>query len=337
MFTKYKQGEAVARLKTDLKNKNPAMRDFPLFRISDEEHPRQGKKFRVWPLMNMAVAVDDMEMEMTHVIRAKDHADNAKRQKMIFDIFQRTCPDTQFVGKINFKDLTVSASEITRGIKEKKYSGWDDISLPSLSALRRRGYTPEAFLKYAEDIGVTLTDKTVYKEDFFKALNHFNKEAIDAKSYRFFFLWNPIEIKIENTPKQLVELDLHPDNKKGGREFNITDRFYITRDDYRELKDKKLYRLMDCLNFRKKGKKFYFDSLGYNVFKEQGDKIIHWLPKEDLVNIMVLMPDKKTIIGKGEQGLKDLKVGTIIQMERFGFCKLDEKQKNKLVFWFAHK
>lgn len=337
MFTQYKRGEAVVRLKTDLNDNNPAMRDFPLFRIMDEEHPKQGKKYRVWPLMNMAVAVDDMEMGITHVIRAKDHADNAKRQKMIFEIFKKDVPETQFVGKINFKDIVISASQITQGIKEKKYSGWDDIALPSLAALRRRGYVPEAFLKYAEDVGVSLTDKTVYGNDFFKAINHFNKEAIDSKTFRYFFIWNPVEIKIENSPKQTIELDLHPDNEKGGRIFKITDKFYITRDDYRELKDNKLYRLMDCLNFRKKGKKFVFDSLGYNTFKEQGEKIIHWLPKEELVNVMVFMPDKKTIIGKGESLLKDLKVGTIIQYERFGFCRLDEIQKNKLVFWFGHK
>ncbi len=123
MSTKYKQGEAVVRLKTNLKNKNPAMRDFPLFRISDEPHPRKGKKFRVWPLMNMAVAVDDMEMSVTHVIRAKDHADNAKRQEMIFEIFERTTPDTQFVGRINFKDLSLSATQITQLIKEEKITG----------------------------------------------------------------------------------------------------------------------------------------------------------------------------------------------------------------------
>jgi len=337
MFTKYRQGEAVARLKTDINNKNPAMRDFPLFRIVEEPHARQEKKFRVWPLMNMAVAVDDMEMGITHVIRAKDHTDNAKRQKMIFDIFERTAPDSQFVGRINFKDLVVSATQISLGIKEGKYSGWDDISLPSLAALKRRGYTNESFLKYAEDVGVTLTDKTIYKEDFFTALNHFNKEIIDNKTYRYFFIWDPVEIKIEKSPKQTVELDLHPDNEKGGRIFKITDRFYITRQDYRELKDNKLYRLMDCLNFKKKGKKFIFDSLGYNTFKEQGDKIIHWLPKDNLINVMVLMPDKKTVIGKGELGLNDLKPGTVVQFERFGFCRLDSKEKNKLVFWYGHK
>ena len=61
------------------------MRDFPIFRINSFKHPRQGKKYRVWPLMNFSVAVDDHELELTHVIRGKDHYDNTKRQKYIFD------------------------------------------------------------------------------------------------------------------------------------------------------------------------------------------------------------------------------------------------------------
>jgi glutamyl-tRNA synthetase len=83
MFKGYKQGEAVARIKTELQHKNPAMRDWPAFRINDSKHPRAGIKYRVWPLMNMAVSVDDIEMGVTHVIRAKEHHDNSKRQEYI--------------------------------------------------------------------------------------------------------------------------------------------------------------------------------------------------------------------------------------------------------------
>ncbi len=65
------------------------MRDFPLARINLTEHARQKKKYRVWPLMNLAVAVDDIEMKMTHIIRAKEHRDNAERQKMILKFLER--------------------------------------------------------------------------------------------------------------------------------------------------------------------------------------------------------------------------------------------------------
>lgn len=92
----YKVGEAVLRFKSSMQDSNPAMRDFPLARINESEHPKQKKKYRVWPLMNLAVSVDDIELGMTHIIRGKDHMDNAKRQKKIFDILERN-----FLGPIS--------------------------------------------------------------------------------------------------------------------------------------------------------------------------------------------------------------------------------------------
>ncbi len=120
----FKPGEAVLRFKSNMKHKNPAMRDFPLARINDTPHPLQKKKYRVWPLMNFCVSVDDIEMKMTHIIRAKEHMDNAKRQKMIFDVLGKKFPWTGFLGRIHFKDLQLSSSKITEGSKKGKYSGW---------------------------------------------------------------------------------------------------------------------------------------------------------------------------------------------------------------------
>ena len=104
-----------------MKHKNPAMRDFPLARINLTEHALQKKKFRVWPLMNLSVAVDDIEMKMTHIIRGKDHRDNAERQKMIFEVFNKKFPWTGFLGRIHFKDLEMSASKFKQGIESGKF------------------------------------------------------------------------------------------------------------------------------------------------------------------------------------------------------------------------
>ena len=232
--------------------------------------------------------------------------------------------------------MPVSCSKTRPLIENKTYSGWDDIRLPFLLALKRRGYQPGAFIKYSIDVGVSLTDKRVTKEEFFKVINAFNKDFIDTKANRYFFIWKPKEITIENAPEQDIELDLHPDNKKGGRKFKVKDKFYITEDDFKLLKNNKLYRLMDCLNFVKKDNKLIFDSLEYENYKDKGDKIVHWLP-EETIKIEVLMDNNKTIKGLGEKGLKDIKINDIVQLERFGFCSLDKKEKNKLIFWFCHK
>ena len=94
---------------------------------------------------------------------------------------------------------------------------------------------------------------------------------------------------------------------------------------------------MDCLNFRKAKIKLVFDSLEYEKYKSHGDKIIHWLPAgKDLAKVEVLMPDKKIAKGLAEPLVKNLKVGDIVQFQRFGFCKLDKKEKDKLKFWYTH-
>jgi glutamyl-tRNA synthetase len=177
----YKEGEVVLRFKTPnskggMQHKNPAMRDFPLARINTSEHPRQGKKYRVWPLMNLSVAVDDMDLGMTHIIRGKDHRDNAQRQKMIFEIFNKPIPWTGFLGRIHFKGLQFSTSKFREGIEKGIYSGWDDEKLPTLASLRKKGYKAKAFLKLAEHIGLSEVDKTLTDKDFFELLDYFNRD-----------------------------------------------------------------------------------------------------------------------------------------------------------------
>ena len=329
MFSEYKQGEAVTRLKTNLSDKNPAMRDFPLARINETEHPRQEKKFRVWPLMNLAVACDDIEMKITHVIRAKDHADNAKRQEIIYSYLNHKPPQALFVGRINFEDMPLSTTETKQAIKEKKYSGWDDIRLPFIPALKRRGYQPEALTKYSMEIGVTLTDKTVPKDEFFKAINHFNKEIIDKKANRYFFVQKPKKIKIKHAhPEIEVKIPLHPDDARGFRKFRAKDEFYIED----KLGKDKPYRLMHLFNFKNK------EFISREIEPELNAKLIHWLPvSKELVKTKVLMENGKYVEGLAEPDAKNIKEGEIIQFERFGFVKLDKKAKSGLEFWWLHK
>lgn len=176
MFDKdgYKDGEAVLRFKSGMTNKNPAFRDFPLARINTSVHPLQGKKYKVWPLMNLAVAVDDIELKITHTIRAKDHRDNAERQKMIFNVLGKKYPHAYFLGRIHLKEMELSSSKMRGAIDEGKYSGWDDSRLLTIASLKKQGYKPVAFHKLAEQIGLNEVDKIIEKKEFFRLLNNFN-------------------------------------------------------------------------------------------------------------------------------------------------------------------
>jgi glutamyl-tRNA synthetase len=177
----FKPGEAVLRFKSSMTDPNPAMRDFPLARINLENHPRQKKKFRVWPLMNLAVAVDDIELGMTHIIRGKDHRDNAKRQEMIYNVLGKKYPWCAFIGRVNFKEMELSTSQTRKDIEAGKYKSWDDPKLPFIESLKKRGYKPEAFWKMAEHMGISEVDKVISLKDFFTLLDNFNKEIENEK------------------------------------------------------------------------------------------------------------------------------------------------------------
>ena len=174
----FKEGQAVVRFKSDMKNKNPAFRDFPLARINTHPHPLQKNKYKVWPLMNLAVAVDDIEQKMTHIIRAKEHRDNAERQKMIFKALgkQKQFPWTGFLGRIHLKDFELSASKMRHDVESGKYKSWDDPRLPTLASLKKQGYTPQAFHRFAEQIGLNEVDKNIDKKEFFLLLDNFETE-----------------------------------------------------------------------------------------------------------------------------------------------------------------
>jgi glutamyl-tRNA synthetase len=339
MFVGYEPGAAVVRIKTDLNDPNPAMRDWPALRINHHVHPRTKDKYKVWPLMNFAVAVDDHELGVTHTIRGKDHVDNAKRQQHIHDFFGWKAPVHSYIGKINFEGIEVSKRKVRAAIERGEYDDWDDIRLPFLAALRRRGFQPGAFQKFALDMGVGLNDKVVPAEDFFKSLEAHNRDIIDPVANRYFFVWDPVKITIKNAPELSVQIPLHPDfADRGRRVFTTRADFFVSKDDALSLRPKKLYRLKDCLNFTKEGKDYLFDSAEYEKFREIGAATIHWLPADaETVEVEVLMPDKKVKKGVGESVLRNLNVGTMVQMERFGFCRLDKKENNKLSFWFSHK
>jgi glutamyl-tRNA synthetase len=171
----FKEGGAVLRFKSGMEHKNPAMRDFPLARINETEHPRQKKKYRVWPLMNLVVAIDDMDLGMTHIIRGKDHRDNAERQRMIFDIFGKKFPWTFFIGRIKFSDLALSKRKLNAAIKSGEFSGAEDKRLPTIASLKKRGYKPEAFEKFIEQRGLTEVDKVISSKEFFQVIDNFNR------------------------------------------------------------------------------------------------------------------------------------------------------------------
>ena len=154
MFTEYKEGEAVYRVKTDLKNPNPALRDWPGFRIIENNNHPRNKTARVWPLLNFNSSIDDHLTGVTHIIRGRDLDFTEHQQRYLYNHFKWKYPETIVTGKLNLEGAVLSSSEIKKGIQEGKYTGWDDEKLGTLKALRKKGLKPEAIKQLIWDLGI---------------------------------------------------------------------------------------------------------------------------------------------------------------------------------------
>ncbi len=335
MFLDFQPGEAVLRIKTDIQHKNPALRDWPAMRINEHEHPRQGTTYRVWPLMNFAVAIDDHELGITHTVRGKDHKDNEKKQNYLYKYLGWTPPTHVYVGRVHFQGLKISASEAKKQIQYGHYTGWDDIRLPFLPSFRKRGYQPQAFIELALDLGLTETDKKVAQEEFYKLLNAHNKKCIEKEANRYFAIKDPVTINIKNAPTKKVTLDLHPQHRKGGRELILKEEIVVEKKDVENSKDGDMIRLMDAYNIMKKENEWHYHSDDYQTYKQHKGKIIHYLPKEHKAQeIHIVQQDGQQIMATAEQGIGNTKEGEIIQIERYAFIRLENKKKMR--FYYLH-
>lgn len=314
----YNPEEASLMVKTDLAHPNPAIRDFVGLRIDDTPHPRTGTKYRVYPLMNLAVAVDDHLLDLTHVLRGKDHLNNTYRQEYLFDYFGWKKPVYVHYGRVSIEEAQLSTSKMAKGIKEGLYTGWDDPQLGTLRALKRRGIRPESLRRYWIETGI----KEVDIEFSWKTLYSFNRELIDDGADRYFFVNDPVKIKIEGAPDLVGKAPSHPDHpERGIREIKVGHEpsVYVCRDDMPS-GDTRL-RLKDLCNVEFKEGKVHYIGNDLSILKD-GVSIIHWAPMSSH-DAVVLMTDGTVKKGKAEPLLAAAK-GKVVQLERFAFVRVEE-------------
>ncbi|AGN17105.1 MULTISPECIES: glutamate--tRNA ligase [Methanobrevibacter] len=333
-FPSMEAGSAVLRIKTDINHKNPAIRDWVAFRIVDEEHPRLGKKYRVYPMMNFSVSVDDHLMGMTHVLRGKDHLANSEKQKYLYKHMGWDTPEFIHYGRLKMEDIPLSTSKAKEGIESGKYSSWTDPRLGTLRAIARRGIQPEAIWNLMVEIGVKMSDSAVS----WKKIYGLNRNIIEDKANRYFFVKNPVKIDVEDCPEEFsnftLEKELHPDfPERGNRTLDFNGSVYIDGDDF---KDGHI-RLMDLINIDIDNGTVKFNSASFEDARKIKARIIQFVPTEEAIKAEVVMDDASVVEGFCEKDCKNLKVDDVIQFERFGFVRLDEIKDDKLVFYYAHK
>jgi glutamyl-tRNA synthetase len=339
MFTEYKEGEAVLRLKTGVDLRDPAMRDFPIMRISETPHPRV--KARVYPLMNFSVAIDDHLLGITHVLRGKDHIVNTRKQEFIYRFFGWRMPEFIHYGRLKIEGVALSTSKIKEGIEAGRYASWDDASLGTLRALARRGFRSEAIRKAMLEVGVKQSDISFSWKNLFA----YNRELIEPIANRYFFVASPVEVVIEGAPEFSREVRLHPDHpERGSRKLELTPEqgiasVFIAHSDYEKLREGSFMRLMEGFNIEivEKGKekaKARFHSFELDEAKRRKAPLIHWVPAQENIAVKVVKPDRIES-GVGEPSLAKVKRDDVVQFERYGFARVDEVGEG-VVAYYAH-
>lgn len=329
---KLDENSSVLRLKIDMTHKNTTMRDPVIFRVISTEHPRQKKKYSVWPNYDFQNAIMDSENNITIRLRSKEFELRSELQRWIQTELRIKVTNTYEIARFNLKGVVSSGRVIREKVAKKELIGWDDPELTTIVALRRRGFLPEAIKNFVVSTGISKSESTLEWDDL---IMH-NKRLLDNTAKRFSAIFDSQKIKAKGTPTKKIELNLNPNEKKGGRKFEINENFILSKADIAKIKTGELFRLMDCINLKKTKTGFEFVSESYEDFKGKGDKIINWLPEDNNINIEVLMPNKEIKKAIAEKTISSLKIGDIIQFERFGFCRLDEKKKDKFIFWFTH-
>jgi len=343
----YGEGEAVVRVKTDLNHPNPAVREWPALRIIDtgkHPHPRVGSKFRVWPLYNFACGIDDHLMGVTHIIRGKEHLTNQTRQEYMYQHLGWRYPEAIHYGRLKITGALLSKSKILQGFRSGLFKQWDDPRLATLSALRRRGITPEAVRRLIIDVGPKTADVVLSWENLYAH----NRKIIDPVANRYFFVHNPRKLVVQNIPRVFTtEIALHPDwPKRGFRRFEIKPEegkasFWISSDDLNIVEKGRIIRLMELFNFRVEtaGRQLIealFHSETYKEARKLGAPLIHWIPADTGIPCEVVMPDALLAKGIAEDTCEKLRPNEIVQFERFGFARIDRPGK-KLTAYFTHR
>lgn len=343
----YGEGKAVVRIKTDLNYPNPAVREWPAFRIVDTKkhpHARMGSKYRVWPLYNFACGVDDHLMGVTHIIRGKEHLTNQTRQEYMYRHLGWNYPEAIHYGRLKIAGALLSKSKILEGFSSGVFMRWDDPRLATLVALERRGITPEAIRSLIIDVGPKTADVALSWENLYA----YNRKIIDPRANRYFFVHTPRKLTVKEVPRAFtVQIQLHPGQAgKGFRSFEITPvkekaSFWISSDDVSILRKGKITRFMELFNFQvesatKKPIEAVFHSIDYEEAKKADAALIHWIPVDTGIPCEVVLPDASVVKGTAEDACKRLRPNDVIQFERFGFVRVDNLDE-KLTACFTHR
>jgi glutaminyl-tRNA synthetase len=268
----FKDGQKVLRAKIDMASPNINMRDPVLYRIAHATHHNTGDKWCIYPMYDFAHPLEDAIEGVTHSICTLEFEDH----RPLYDWVIRECemekvPHQYEFARLNLTNTVMSKRKLKQLVDEHVVDGWDDPRMPTISGLRRRGYTAEAMRNFAREIGVAKADSVVDT----KMLEYFIREDLKLKAPRTMAVLKPLKVVITNYPEDQVEMlgaEVNSENlEMGTRQIPFSREVYIEQEDFTENPPPKYHRLFPGNEVRLKNA--YFIKC-HEIVKDESGKVI---------------------------------------------------------------
>jgi len=240
---KFKNGEKTLRAKIDMSHPNLNMRDPVLYRILHVKHHRTGSKWCIYPMYDWAHGLEDSIESITHSICTLEFEDHRPLYDWYINQLEIYHPQQIEFARLNINFTVVSKRKLKKLVDEKHVDGWDDPRMPTISGLRRRGYTPSAIRSFSNSVGVTKRNSII---DVVRLENSL-REELNKTANRVLAVVDPLKIIITNYPEnkiEMIEALNNPENPNSGtRKIPFSREIYIERDDFMENPPRKFFRL----------------------------------------------------------------------------------------------
>ncbi|EKO3688430.1 glutamine--tRNA ligase [Vibrio metschnikovii] len=241
----FAEGQACLRAKIDMASSFMVMRDPVLYRVRFAEHHQTGDKWCIYPMYDFTHCISDALEGITHSLCTLEFQDNRRLYDWVLDNITIDCHPRQYeFSRLNLEYTVMSKRKLNQLVVEKLVEGWDDPRMPTISGLRRRGFTPASIREFCKRIGVTKQDNMIE----FSSLESCIRDDLNENAPRAMAVLDPVKIIIENFAENSVEpltVANHPNKPEmGEREVPFTREIWIEREDFREEGNKKYKRLV---------------------------------------------------------------------------------------------
>jgi glutaminyl-tRNA synthetase len=349
----FKEGEYVLRAKIDMASPNLNMRDPVLYRILHKSHHRTGNKWCIYPMYDWAHGQSDSIEKITHSLCTLEFENHRPLYDWFIKELEIYAPQQIEFARLNLNYTIMSKRKLLRLVEEKYVDGWNDPRMPTLSGLRRRGYTPESIRNFSDRVGMAKRENTIDVS----LLEFSVREDLNIRAKRVLAVLNPLKVVITNYPdgqtEELEAINNPEDASMGTRKIPFSKEIYIERDDFKEIPPPKFHRLspgkevrlryayiISCDEVIKDKNSdevielrctYFLDTKsGSGTSSKKAKGTIHWVSAKDAFNAEVRLYDRLFSVAdpEGEEGKDFKEFINPNSLEILSNCKLEPSLKN---------